>query len=105
MDYAMPRADNLPSFSRRHHGHALSLQPARREGLRGGGVRSLRRPAVINAITDARRSRACGHAGDRRRIVWKACSTRAAQLAAPVGAPGSQRAFAFQEDETMYAFE
>jgi hypothetical protein len=53
MDYAMPRADDLPSFTVDRQGHALHAQPAGREGLRrgrchrlaaGGHQRHLRRP-------------------------------------------------------------
>jgi hypothetical protein len=36
MDYAMPRADDLPSFTVDRQGHALHAQPAGREGLRRG---------------------------------------------------------------------
>jgi carbon-monoxide dehydrogenase large subunit len=37
MDYAMPRADDLPSFKVAHEGHAVHAQPAGRQGLRRGG--------------------------------------------------------------------
>ena len=37
MDYAMPRADDLPTFKVDTQVHAVHAQPARREGLRRGG--------------------------------------------------------------------
>ena len=37
MDYAMPRADDLPSFKVGTHGHAVHAQSARRQGLRRSG--------------------------------------------------------------------
>jgi xanthine dehydrogenase molybdopterin-binding subunit B len=51
MDYAMPRADDLPSFNISHH-DAMSEQSARHQGCgEAGAIGST--PAVINAITDA----------------------------------------------------
>jgi carbon-monoxide dehydrogenase large subunit len=37
MDYAMPRADDLPSVQARHRLHAVHPQPAGHQGLRRGG--------------------------------------------------------------------
>ena len=37
MDYAMPRADDVPTFKIDTRVHAVHAQPARREGLRRGG--------------------------------------------------------------------
>ncbi len=52
MDYAMPRADDLPSFK---IGHVTTLCPSNPLGMKGcgeaGAIGST--PAVINAITDA----------------------------------------------------
>ena len=48
----MPRADDLPSFKRRHTDDAVPAQSARRQGLRRGR-RDRSSAAVINAITDA----------------------------------------------------
>ncbi|TXJ22060.1 MAG: xanthine dehydrogenase family protein molybdopterin-binding subunit, partial [Afipia sp.] len=52
MDYAMPRADDLPSFN---ISHTMTLCPSNPLGIKGcgeaGAIGST--PAVINAITDA----------------------------------------------------
>ena len=63
MDYAMPRADDLPSFK---VDTTETPCPSNPLGIKGcgeaGAIASP--PAVINAITDAHRPRRRGHAGD-----------------------------------------
>ena len=63
MDYAMPRADDLPSFKVDTTETQVPVQPARHQGLRRGG-RDRGAAAVINAITDAIGTRRYRHAGD-----------------------------------------
>ncbi len=54
MDYAMPRADDLPMFKRRdRQGHAVHAQPARREGLRRGRRDRLAAGRHQRDLTDA----------------------------------------------------
>ena len=66
MDYCMPRADNLPSFTRRHDRDGLPVQSARHQGLRRGRRDRL---AARGHQRDHRRARPRGRgdAGDRRR--------------------------------------
>jgi carbon-monoxide dehydrogenase large subunit len=52
MDYAMPRADDLPT-SRWHRLHALHAQPAGREGLRRGRCHRLATGGHQRHLTDA----------------------------------------------------
>ena len=52
MDYCMPRADDLPSFSVHHHATVCPSNPL---GIKGCGEAGAigSPPAVINAITNA----------------------------------------------------
>jgi hypothetical protein len=75
MDYTMPRADDLPSFTVDHTGHALHAQPAGRQGLRRG--RRHRLAAGGHQRADRRAGReGHRHAGHGRKV-WRA-PTRAA---------------------------
>ena len=75
MDYCMPRADGLPSFTRRHDRDALPVQPARHQGLRRGRRHRL---AAGRHQRDHRRARPRGHrhAGDARRRSGSAAQKR-----------------------------
>jgi carbon-monoxide dehydrogenase large subunit len=79
MDYAMPRADDLPSF---HVGHTVTPCPSNPLGIKGcGEAGAIASPAaVINAITDA-----LGHEGIAMpatpQAVWKAAQTSMAKAA------------------------
>ena len=81
MDYTMPRAHDLPSFT---VGLTETKSPSNPLGIKGcGEAGAIAAPAaVINAITDAIGNRKSGHAGDRQCGVVGA-ATRAS------GAPGS----------------
>jgi len=63
MDYTMPRADDLPSFT---VGTTMTFCPGNPLGIKGcGEAGAIASPAaVINAITDAIGSEGTGHAGD-----------------------------------------
>jgi carbon-monoxide dehydrogenase large subunit len=80
MDYAMPRADDLPSF---HVGTTVTPCPSNPLGIKGcGEAGAIAAPAaVINAITDA-----VGHEHvsmpATAEIVWKACQRGPHKLAA-----------------------
>ena len=80
MDYAMPRADDLPSFS---VGMTVTPCPSNPLGIKGcGEAGAIAAPAaVINAITDA-----VGHEHvampATAEIVWKACQRAPHKLAA-----------------------
>jgi carbon-monoxide dehydrogenase large subunit len=52
MDYAMPRADDLPSFDVLHHSTPCTTNPLGMKGCGEAGAIGTP-PAVINAITDA----------------------------------------------------
>jgi carbon-monoxide dehydrogenase large subunit len=53
MDYAMPRADDLPSLDLGLHRHALHDQSTRRQkaAAKAGAIAAF--PAIANAIADA----------------------------------------------------
>ena len=80
MDYAMPRADDLPSF---HVGMTVTPCPSNPLGVKGcGEAGAIAAPAaVINAITDA-----VGHEHvampATAETVWKACQRASQKLAA-----------------------
>ena len=89
MDYAMPRADDLPSFKVGTNGHAVHAQSARRQGLRRGGRdrRAGRR--------DERGARRAGAVGVKH-LDMPASPHRVWQAIQPQAAP---------EESNMYAFE
>ena len=91
MDYAMPRADDLPSFKLGIQGHALHAQSAGREGLRRGGRdrRAGRR--------DERRPRRAGAA----RRQASTCPPRRSRVATPL--QPSRQAESTEEPD-MYDF-
>ncbi len=77
MDYAMPRADDLPDVQGRHQGHAVHAQSARRQGLR----RSRRYRLAAGA--DERGTR---RAGGGRRQIHRHAGVAASRVAGdPVG--------------------
>ena len=88
MDYAMPRADDLPSFKVGDQGHAVHAQPARRQGLRRGG-----RDRRAGGDDERRARRARG----RRRQAHRHARVAASRVAGdPIGE-------ARVEENTMYA--
>ena len=86
MDYAMPRADNLPSFKVGTTMHQVSVEPARHQGLRRG-----RRDRCAGGGDERHhqcaRHREDRHAGNAVRDLGDACSTRPT----PAGKAGGVR--------------
>ena len=76
MDYAMPRADDLPNFSFATRNVPCTTNPL---GVKGAGEAGAigAPPAVINAIVDALQPRACATSTCRRRR--SACGKRSAR--------------------------
>ena len=80
MDYTMPRADDLPSFTLGTTVTPCTTNPL---GLKGCGEAGAiaAPPAVINAITDA-----VGHENITMpatpQVVWRACQAAARKMAA-----------------------
>ncbi|WP_048649327.1 xanthine dehydrogenase family protein molybdopterin-binding subunit [Nitratireductor soli] len=80
MDYAMPRADDLPSFTIHHHS---TKSPSNPLGLKGCGEAGAigSPPAIINAITDAIGTNALDMPATPPRV-WAALQTASAKIAA-----------------------
>ena len=92
MDYALPRADDVPSFAHRPPPGAGHDQPARRQGLRRGGLRRLAAGGDERAGRCAVVRQAYRHAGDARARLEGAAFLRL-KPSSTIGRRGARMAF------------